>query len=280
MRPPSLVRALSVPLLVVALAACGDDADGGDEGGQGGDGAVAGLSAEEQAFADAWASTLADDDGFSATAAEADCMGAAIMGEVGAEPFADAGVEPADIEGEDDSPGEVLGAGVISEPQANAILDRWEDCVDLPALFAESAVDEFDLDAEGAECVADGLAEGDLVRAGFLPSFTSDDDEPGPDVIAGFVTVIDECSTGPDGDGGFLVDQIAQSILDDSDLTQEQASCVAQEMVDTIGLERLLELGAEDLDFDDADPALQQEIGGAVLDAAGTCDVPLSELGD
>lgn len=274
------LRSILRPLAVFALligAACGGDGD--ESGGGGGGGEDAGLSADEQAFADAWASGLSDDDdGFSASAGEGACMGEAIMAELGLDPFEEAGITPADVEDESESPGELLGAGVISDEQANSILDTWEDCVDLSTLFAESVVDDFDLDAEAVACVADGLDADDLARGVFLSSFVSDDPEPDADVIGRFLAVIDDCSTSDDGEGGFLVDGIAESIQEDSDLTEAQARCVAQEMVEIIGLDRFIELGAQDLDFDDADPALQQEIAGAVLEAAGTCDVPLSEL--
>jgi hypothetical protein len=49
-------------------------------------------------------------------------------------------------------------------------------------------------------------------------------------------------------------------------------------MLDTIGVERLIELGAGDTDLDAADPEVQQEIAGSVLQAAETCEIPLEQL--
>ena len=46
---------------------------------------------------------------------------------------------------DDDSPGEVLGDGVVSEEQANVVLDVWEGCADLPACRRASVAAEFDL---------------------------------------------------------------------------------------------------------------------------------------
>lgn len=274
------MRARSVPtalvLAALALAACG----GGDD--DGGGGREASLSAEEQAYADAWAATLSDDDdGFNVSDDDAACLGEAIMAELGVAPFEEAGIEPDDIDNDgesDDSPGQLLGDGVVSQGQADAILDDWEACTDLPAAFAESATEDFDLDAEAEKCVADGLREGGLLRSAFSALFTSSSDEPPAEVINGVVALLDRCSSGEGGEGGVLVDSIAESIAADSNLDEADARCLAQDIVDTIGAERLLELGAGG-DFENIDAAGQQEIGQAVISAAGACDVPLSELG-
>src|SRR5688500_18334551 len=148
MRARRCFTVLSV--LVLGLAACGDDGSDGAGGSAGAD-----LTSEEQEFADAWSLTLQDEEnGFGVPAADADCMGTAIMAELGTEPFDDAGVTPADIDSDgedaDNSPGEVLGDGVISDAQADAILDVWDDdCASLPELLAESARNEFELDDDG-----------------------------------------------------------------------------------------------------------------------------------
>src|SRR6187549_3347787 len=90
------------------------------------------LTAEEQEYADAFAVTLADDtNGLAVQPDEADCMANAVMAELGVEPFKDADVTPDDIDPEgESSPGELLGDGVVTDEQAHAILDVWEDCVD------------------------------------------------------------------------------------------------------------------------------------------------------
>lgn len=275
MRAPRLLRLLLALTLLVAVA-CGDDeAGGGDE-----------LDDEEQAYADAWARSLTDEgDGFSVDDDDADCMATAIMAELGTAPFEAAGVEPGDIgdgeqgEDDDDSPGELLGAGTISDAQADAILDAWEACTDIAAALATTAVGELDLDEESETCIAEGLREDGLAREGLKPSFTSDSDEPPAAVLSKLVELIDTC--GGDGESGssVIVDGIASELAADGNLTQEQAQCVAQEMVDVIGLERLVELGAGGGDLAQADPAVQQEIATAVLGAAEACDIPLSELG-
>lgn len=274
----SVVAALvALPLLAGACSSDDDNAGGGP----------AGLSPEAQAYADAWARTLTDDDGFGVRQADADCMAEAMMAELGVEVFREHDVEPADIkpgddaeDGDDsdnDSPGELLGAGVISEQQTEVILDGWDACIDLATLLAEGLADELDLDEDGQACLTERLGDGDLVRESLEPSFTSGDDEPPPEVLAELIQLFSECAESADGVNPVIA-SIADELAADGTLTAEQAQCVAQAMVDEIGLERLMELGAEDLDFDDADPAVQQEMAQAVVAAAGTCGVPLSEL--
>ena len=198
-------RAL-VLLSVVAmgLAACSDDGgDDGDAGGSGGSG-DSDLTSAEQEFADAWSSALQDaEDGFGVPASDADCMGAAIMAELGTDPFEDADVTPADI-GDDDegqnSPGELLGAGVISDSQAEAILDTWDDdCADLADILSASADSELGMDEEGAACFTQGLREGDLARHLLLPAFTSNDDEPDPEALGQMVALLESCGESAGG---------------------------------------------------------------------------------
>ncbi len=275
---PEPLRGARLVLLVAACvlaAACGGD----DDAGSGGDGdGGGGLSAEEQELADAWSLTLQDeDDGFAVGQDDADCMGAAIMLEVGVEPFEEADVTADDI-GDDEgqnSPGEVLGAGVISEAQADAVLDAWEECVDLAQMLAESASTEFDLDEDGVACFADGLGEGELARDVLRPSFTSDSDDPPEEALGSIVALLDSCG---DGEGGLLVDSIAEELAADGSMCEDVAGCFAQAVYDDLGFDRLAELSASG-DFEDADPEAQSEITGALIAAAGACDVPVSAFG-
>lgn len=258
------------------MGACASSADEG--GGDGGGGDVE-LSDDAQALADAWSETLQDDeDGFGVEAADADCMGEAIMAELGMAPFEEAGVTASDIGGGDDnnSPGELLGDGVVTTEQADLIIDAWEaDCIDVNELLSTSAGEEFGLDAEGQACFADGLAEDDLARGLLRPSFTSGTDDPDEAILTDVLAIIETCSG---GEVSPLVTSIAESLAADGVMTDEQAACIAQAVVDDLGAARLTELTA-DGDFEDADPAVQQEITGALLDAAGACDVPLSAFG-
>ena len=269
MRPSRLLAAIVCSGLV--LAACGGDDGGADEGG--------GLTEAEQAYADAWAGTLSDeqDSKPAVDADEAACMGDAIMAELGVAPFEEAGVEPDDIDAagsDDDSPGELLGTGVVTDAQAEAVLDVWEDCADLPALLAATIVADLELDAEGEACLVEGFADGDLVREGYINSFVADDDEPPADLLADLLAVVDGCTAGGE-DGSALVRSMAESLAADGSLTEEQATCVAEVIVDTIGQDRLIELTSGG-DFDSAPPEVQAEITDALMGAASDCDVPVS----
>jgi hypothetical protein len=263
------LRLLVLPLALVAVgSSCSDEGDGG------------GLSSEAQELADAWAVGLEDDeDGFSASPEEAQCMGDAIMAELGMAPFDQAGVTADDIRSDDEeanSPGELLGAGTISEAQSRAILTAWEDdCVDLATLLGESASGDLDLDPDGQACFVDGLGDSGLAEDLLVPSFTSDEDNPDPATATAMLELIDTCSG---EEGSLLVSSIAEELAADGSMTEEQAECVASAVVEALGAERLAELSTGG-DFDDADPAVQGEIASALIAAAGDCGVPLDSLG-
>lgn len=278
MRRTPLVCMIAVLALLGAAACGGDD----DEGGGGGGGEDVSLSSDEQAFADGWAETLTDEeDGFTFTDVEAQCMGEAIMAEVGTEPFDEAEIEPGDLAADDsaDSPGELLGDGAITDAQAEAILDTWDGCADLNSAFVDLLAVEAELDESAQECVEDGLEGEDLVREGFKASLTSEDSQPSEEVTTALVTLMGNCAGGEDGSGGLIVDGIAEQLAQGGVLDEEQAQCVAQEMVDAIGVDRLVELGVAGGEFETADAEIQQEMAAAVLGAAEACDVPLSSLG-
>jgi hypothetical protein len=263
---PSRLIAVLLAGCLFALGSCGDD--DGDEG----------LSDEEQAYADAWAATLADgdQDDVRFSDEEAACMGDAVMAELGVEPFEEAGVEADEInaDGEDDdSPGEVLGDGVVTDAQADAVLDVWDGCADLPAALTASIATEVDLDDEAQECVADGIEERGLAREGYTASFTTDEDEPPEEVLQELFALVDDCGSSAGTDA--LAESIAETLAADGSLTDEQAACIAREVVADVGRDRLLEVGGTG-SFEEAPPEVQAEIGQAVSRAAGACDVPLS----
>jgi len=273
MRRRSLALLITVAV-VTMLAACSDSGDGGDGGGDGG-----GLSAEEQEYAAAFAATLEDDeDGLSVAADEADCMAEAVMAELGVEPFEEADVAAEDIEpgGDSSSPGELLGDDAVSDEQANAIIDVWEDdCVDLVEVLVESGGAEFDLDDEGKGCFREGLGEDDLAARLLVGTFTTEDGAPDDATVNDLLELLESCGG---EDGGPIVSSIAESLAADGNLTPDQAQCLAQGVVDQIGTGRMGELFAAG-GFDDLDSAGQSEVTGALLEAASSCDVPLSAFG-
>ena len=275
-----MVRTGRLLLLVGALAlfpACADEGDGGSADATTTSEASDDLTPEEQEYADAFAATLADDtNGFAVAADDAACMGDAVMAELGVEPFVAADVEPDDIQADgESSPGNLLGDGAVTNEQAFAIIDVWEDCTDLVEMLAESGGSELDLDPEGKECFAAGLAEDDLAAGMLAGSFTSEDGTPDEDTVQAFLALLDECSQGTDNP---IVASIAESLAEDGSLTAEQSQCLAEGVVDEIGSDRLGELFATG-GFEELPPELQAEVTGALIHAAGACDVPLTAFG-
>jgi hypothetical protein len=266
MRAPRalLAASLLVTTLLGALAACGDDGGGGRS-----------LSTSEQTYADALAKDLqsSKDGGFAVSEDDADCMATAVLATIGAKPFTDAGVKPKDLAG-DESPGELLGKGAISDAEARSIASAWGDCTDLATAFASAARDDFDLDDDGVTCFADGLRKSDTLDSFVVQSFTAAEDDPQGEVLAELVTLVNTCSAGEGGTGGLLVDSIAKSLEEGSGLTAEEATCVAQHAVDSVGPERLIELTAQG-DGPEAEQAAQDELAAAVVEAAKACHVPV-----
>ena len=255
-------RAAVAPLLVVlAAAACSGEG---------------GLSSRERELADAFARDLADeDDGLGVGEEGGVCIGEAIMEELGSEPFDEAGVEPDDIG--DEPPGQLLGAGTVSDEQADAIVAAWRDCVDLSAAFAEQGRDEFGLDDAGVACFEEALRGDDVLDRYLHVSFTSDRPEDAESALSGIVGLVQSC-TAAEGSGGILVDSIAASLAADGQLTAEQAPCVAQQVVDIMGAERLLEITGVG-EFETAAPEVQEEFAQAIIDATTACGIPPSQLG-
>jgi len=252
------------------LGACGDDDASGDDDDGGG------LTEAEQEYAAAIAVSLQDEeDGFDLETAEAECMGEAVMAELGVGPFEGAGVEPGDIDPAS-SPGELLGDGTVSTERALAIVDSWEDCVDVVDVLVESGGSELDLDPEGKECFRVGLVEGDLGHRLLAGAFTNEDGAPDQQTATDFLALIEDC--GSTEGGSPLVDEITASLLEGSSLTDQQARCLAQGVVDELGIERMGELFSSGA-FDDLTEDGQSEVTGALLQAAVACDVPLDGFG-
>jgi hypothetical protein len=275
-------RALLVLLALIALvaAACssGDDDPKAAEGGS--TTTTVELTDEEQAFADAFAADFSDaNDGLGVTAEDGDCLATVLMAELGTEPFDAADVTPDDLGG-DETPGQLLGDGAITEEQANDIYTGWEDCVDLNAAFAQSFQKEYQADDATGDCFRTGLADGDLMRAYMIASFTSGEklDSTKPP-LKDIVALIGTCTANDTGgSAGVLVDSIAQSLAANGAITAEEAQCLAQSIVDTVGADQLLQ-GAANGDLANAAPEVQQAVVAAITTAAAACDVPLSKLG-
>ncbi len=124
--------------------------------------------------------------------------------------------------------------------------------------------------------MAQGIEDQDLARNGYQASFTTDEDTPPDDVLQELIALVEDCGGTAVTDA--LTESIAESLAADGTLTAEQATCVAQGVLDALGADRMLELSGSG-DFDDASPEVQAELGEALAAAASVCDVPLNTLG-
>jgi hypothetical protein len=264
MRIPRAVAATLAPLaLGIGLGACG----GGDQG----------LNAAEQRYADAFARDLADgDDGLTFDDEGGRCVGEAIMRELGTRPFLEAKVQPDDLAG-DETPGQLLGSGKVSEAQAEVIAAKWNHCVDLPKAFAKQAATQFGLDRAGISCFEGQLRKSKVLDQYLVVSFTSDEGSDLQSVLDQLVRLVQTCSA-TKGAGGVLVDSIAASLAQTRGLEVDQARCIAQHVVDQVGADQLVGLGKGG-SLAAAPQEVQEQVAGAIIDAARACGVDLSKVG-
>lgn len=282
--------ALSVTLVALLAAACGggDDSAGtaDDESSTTTTAQAAELTSEEKAYADEFALSLREGSGATFERAEADCMATALMSEIGVGPFEEAGVTPQDVADAPDgadSPGRLLGDGAVTDAQADAILDGWDDCTDVDAAFVANMATELGIedDEKKLGCVERELRGGDLVREGYRQTLTDSSGEPSGDVLSGLLGVMDVCGIsmgGGESTGRILVDSIAESLAAGGHITEDQAQCLAKGIVDQVGQDDLLS-GAKKGDFSDAPPELQAKVASAVVSSAEACGIPASALG-
>ena len=85
-----------------------------------------------------------------------------------------------------------------------------------------------------------GIEEQDLARNGYQASFTTDEDTPPDDVLQELIALVEDCGGTAVTDA--LTESIAESLAADGTLTAEQATCVAQGVLDALGADRMLEL--------------------------------------
>jgi hypothetical protein len=264
MRTARALTVAVVPLLL--LAACGG----------GGDDRV--LSGEEQRYADAFARDLSDaDDGLAVDAKGGDCIGTAIMRELGLAPFREAEVTAADVGG-DETPGQLLGKGTVSDDQAARIAAAWKRCVDLAKVFATQASDQFGLDEAGIACFESKLTKSKVLDRYLEVSFTSDDPADGRKVLNEIVGLVQDCTATSSGEGGLVVDAIAASLAQSGTLDAVQARCLAQHVVDNLGADTFQGMGSGG-SFADAPPEVQQALAQGIVDASRACGIDPSTLG-
>ena len=162
----------------------------------------------------------------------------------------------------------------MTDDQAEAILEEWDDCVDLPALRPRGERPIL-LDEDGVACFEDELREAGPRR---LPprSFTSDDADAGRAMLNQIVGL---CSrAGPGGTGGVLVDAIAESFADHGTLDLGRGPCMAQHVRRRLGADKLVGIGGGEL-LADAPEDVQKDFATVLLNAAESGDLDLSKIG-
>ena len=175
-----------VALGALVLGACGDDDDAGGSDGGGGD-----VSEEEQPYVDAMVTNFQDsDEELTMSEEQAQCVAPRWMDAIGLERLQEAGIEPADIESDDE--GTELTSLGLDEEAGGELYDAFGACdVDVKALFVESLAQDSGLSDEDRECVEENFDD-DLLRRVMVASLTQgeealqQDEELTSDIFAVF----------------------------------------------------------------------------------------------
>lgn len=87
-----------------------------------------------------------------------------------------------------------------------------------------------------------------------------------------------------DGDGisrDGAIDALAEGLATDSGLTEEQSRCLAEEIIDGVGFDRLVEAGLDSGgDIEALDEDIQADLVSATFDAFEPCEIDITQLGE
>ena len=161
------------------LAACGDD-DGG-----GGD-----LSSEEQEYVDAAMAEFDPEEAEPLTEDDARCVVTSMVESLGVDRLEELGITPETFGSEDGAP---FPEG-LTEDEANDVVDGFDSCIDLPALFTDQMAADDTIDEETKECLADAFDE-DTIRSLFVTMLTQGQDalEEDPELLQELMAILSEC---------------------------------------------------------------------------------------
>ena len=132
-----------------------------------------------------------EEEGLPVDAAEAECMAAALMAEIGTEPFDDAEVAPDDIDPEDDRRRAARHRGVTTSRRTRS--STAGRSASTGGGHQRVGTEEFDLGEDGASCIADGLEEDDLLRDLLRPVVTEDSDDPDEATLTALLELVETC---------------------------------------------------------------------------------------
>lgn len=166
---------------LLLLAACGDD-DGGAGGGD--------LSSEEQEFVDAAMANFDPEEAEPLTEDEARCVVTSMVDGLGVDRLEELGITPETFGDDDGAPF----PEDLSEGEATIVVDGFEDCLDLGALFADSMAADDTIDQETKDCLADAFDD-ETVRRIFMVMLTEGESglEDDPDLMSEFMGIFQEC---------------------------------------------------------------------------------------
>lgn len=215
---------------VLGIAACGgDDGPGLDE------------------YADALATAILaddDDDSLETTPDEAQCIGDATAPIIGLENLEAAGTpEEIEVLAEDD-----LSAFDLSDGAITDVVNATLECID--GIVAQ-LIQDIDTGSEEAdECLADTLELSDL--APLLVTGLQGEDVSEEDAQA-LVQIVEDCTpdaqdddapADPADERAQYQGALAELIFDDgSELTEEESVCIASDVIDVVGRDRIVALG-------------------------------------
>jgi hypothetical protein len=162
------------------IAACGDD-----DGGGGSD-----LSAEEQEYVDAAMAEFDPAEAEPLTEDDARCVVTSMVESLGVDRLEELGITPETFGDDDGAP---FPEG-LTEDEANSVVDGFDGCLDLSALFAESMAGDPSIDDETKECLADAF-DSDTVRRIFVTMLTEGEDALGdnPELMQELMGIFQEC---------------------------------------------------------------------------------------
>ncbi|MFP5255839.1 MAG: hypothetical protein ACLGI8_08340 [Acidimicrobiia bacterium] len=164
---------------LLLLAACGDDGGGG-----GGD-----LSSDEQEYVDAAMAEFDPEQAEPLTEDDARCVVTSMVDSLGVDRLEELGITPASF-GTDDAP---FPEG-LNEDEANDLVDGFDSCIDLPALFTEQMAADPSIDDETKECL-EGAFDEDTIRSLFVTMLTEGEDalQEDPELLQELMSILQEC---------------------------------------------------------------------------------------
>lgn len=180
------LTSIALSSMLFLAAACGDD-----DGGSGSD-----LSSEEQEYVDAAMAQFDPEQAEPLTEEEARCVVSSMVSGLGVDRLEELGITPETFGSEDGAPFPEN----LTEAEANQVVDGFDECLDLGALFAESMAQDDTLDEETKECLADAF-DASTVRRLFVTMLTEGEDAlaEDPELIEDLMGVFSECPGALDG---------------------------------------------------------------------------------